>query len=59
MYPGPVKQEEWIMKPAHEKYIPFVPIRMEHRSWPDKQLKAPPSGVLWICGMAIRPLSTR
>ena len=30
------------MKPAHEKYIPFVPLKMARRAWPDRELKAPP-----------------
>ncbi len=38
------------MKPAHEKYIPFVPIRMPRRTWPDKELKAPP---IW-CSVDLR-----
>lgn len=29
------------MKPAHEKYIPFVPLKMARRAWPDRELKAP------------------
>ncbi len=31
------------MKPAQEKYIPFVPLKMKQRAWPDKELKAPPT----------------
>ena len=34
------------MKPAHEKYIPFVPLKMARRAWPDRELKAPPRLVL-------------
>ena len=26
------------MKPAQEKYIPFVPLKMERRAWPDKEV---------------------
>ena len=30
------------MSKAFEKYIPFVPLRLEHRAWPDRQItKAP------------------
>lgn len=46
------------MKPAHEKYIPFVPLKMARRAWPDRELKAPPSGARWICGTATRPSLT-
>ncbi len=38
------------MKPAHEKYIPFVPIPMQHRTWPDKRLTTPP---IW-CSVDLR-----
>ena len=38
------------MKPAHEKYIPFVPIRLPRRTWPDRELKAPP---IW-CSVDLR-----
>ena len=38
------------MKPAQEKYIPFVPLKMEKRAWPDKELKAPP---IW-CSVDLR-----
>ena len=38
------------MKPAQEKYIPFVPLKMEKRAWPDKQLTAPP---IW-CSVDLR-----
>ena len=38
------------MKPAQEKYIPFVPLKMEKRAWPDKELKAPP---VW-CSVDLR-----
>ena len=38
------------MKPAQEKYIPFVPLKMEKRAWPDKQLMAPP---IW-CSVDLR-----
>ncbi|MCD7947039.1 MAG: 2-isopropylmalate synthase [Oscillospiraceae bacterium] len=38
------------MKPAHEKYIPFVPIPMQNRTWPDKKLTAPP---IW-CSVDLR-----
>ena len=41
------------MKPAHEKYIPFVPLKMARRAWPDRELKAPPVWLLGgICGTA-------
>ena len=29
------------MKPAQDKYIPFVPLNMEKRDWPDTALKSP------------------
>ena len=29
------------MKPAHEKYIPFVPLKMARRAWPDRELCGP------------------
>ena len=38
------------MKPAQEKYIPFVPLKLEKRAWPDKELKAPP---IW-CSVDLR-----
>lgn len=38
------------MKPAQKKYIPFVPLKMEKRAWPDKELKAPP---VW-CSVDLR-----
>ena len=38
------------MKPAHEKYIPFVPLKMARRAWPDRELKAPP---VW-CSVDLR-----
>ena len=31
-----------MLKNPAEKYIPFVPIQMERRTWPDKQITAPP-----------------
>jgi len=38
------------MKPAHEKYIPFAPIPMQHRAWPDRQITQPP---VW-CSVDLR-----
>ncbi len=38
------------MKKAYEKYIPFVPLKMEHRSWPDKQITKAP---IW-CSVDLR-----
>ena len=38
------------MKPAQEKYIPFVPLKMEHRTWPDKQITKAP---IW-CSVDLR-----
>ena len=38
------------MKPAQEKYIPFVPLSLPDRTWPDKQLTAPP---IW-CSVDLR-----
>ena len=35
---------------AHEKYIPFVPLKMTRRAWPDRELKAPP---VW-CSVDLR-----
>ena len=30
------------MKQGYEKYIPFVPLKRDRRSWPDKELKKAP-----------------
>ena len=38
------------MKKAYEKYIPFVPLKMEHRSWPDKRITKAP---IW-CSVDLR-----
>ena len=38
------------MKPAQEKYIPFVPIHMDHRTWPDRQITKAP---IW-CSVDLR-----
>ena len=38
------------MKPAHEKYIPFIPLKNENRRWPDKVLKEAP---VW-CSVDLR-----
>ncbi|MDY2978195.1 MAG: 2-isopropylmalate synthase [Oscillospiraceae bacterium] len=38
------------MKPAQEKYIPFVPLKRPRRAWPDRELKAPP---IW-CSVDLR-----
>ena len=38
------------MKKAYEKYISFVPLKMEHRSWPDKQITKAP---IW-CSVDLR-----
>ena len=38
------------MKPAQEKYIPFVPISLPDRTWPEKRLTAPP---IW-CSVDLR-----
>ncbi|HCC35104.1 MAG TPA: 2-isopropylmalate synthase [Ruminococcaceae bacterium] len=38
------------MKPAHEKYIPFKPLKNENRRWPDKVLKEAP---VW-CSVDLR-----
>ena len=38
------------MKKAYEKYIPFVPLKMEHRAWPDKQITKAP---IW-CSVDLR-----
>ena len=39
-----------MLKNPAEKYIPFVPIQMERRTWPDKQITAPP---VW-CSLDLR-----
>jgi len=38
------------MKKAYEKYIPFVPLKLKQRAWPDRELKAPP---IW-CSVDLR-----
>ncbi|BDF67761.1 2-isopropylmalate synthase [Oscillospiraceae bacterium] len=38
------------MKQGFEKYIPFVPLKRAHRSWPDKELKQAP---IW-CSVDLR-----
>ena len=38
------------MKKGYEKYIPFVPLKMEHRSWPDRQITKAP---IW-CSVDLR-----
>ncbi|HIT57397.1 MAG TPA: 2-isopropylmalate synthase [Candidatus Galloscillospira stercoripullorum] len=38
------------MKKGYEKYIPFVPLKMEHRAWPDKQITKAP---IW-CSVDLR-----
>ena len=38
------------MKKAYEKYIPFVPLKMDHRTWPDKQITKAP---IW-CSVDLR-----
>ena len=38
------------MKKAYEKYIPFVPLKMERRAWPDKQITKAP---IW-CSVDLR-----
>ena len=38
------------MKKAYEKYIPFVPLKMERRDWPDKQITKAP---IW-CSVDLR-----
>ena len=38
------------MKKAYEKYIPFVPISLPDRTWPDKQITKPP---VW-CSVDLR-----
>ena len=39
-----------MMKKGYEKYIPFVPLKMEHRAWPDKQITKAP---IW-CSVDLR-----
>ena len=38
------------MKQGFEKYIPFVPLKRDRRTWPDKELKKAP---VW-CSVDIR-----
>ena len=38
------------MKQGYEKYIPFVPLKRDRRSWPDKELKKAP---VW-CSVDLR-----
>lgn len=38
------------MKQGYEKYIPFVPLKMERRVWPDRELKKAP---IW-CSVDLR-----
>ena len=42
------------MKQGYEKYIPFVPLKRDRRTWPDKELKRLRSGAPLTCGTAIR-----
>jgi hypothetical protein len=37
-----------------KKYIPFHPISLPDRQWPDKVIDKPPSGAVWIFATAIR-----
>ena len=39
-----------MIKNPQEKYIPFVPVKMEHRAWPDKEITQPP---IW-CSVDLR-----
>ena len=39
-----------MVKDPKNKYIPFVPIKMEHRAWPDHQITHPP---VW-CSVDLR-----
>ena len=39
-----------MIKNPKNKYIPFVPLKMEHRSWPDKEITQPP---IW-CSVDLR-----
>lgn len=39
-----------MVKDPKNKYIPFVPIKMEHRAWPDRQITHPP---VW-CSVDLR-----
>ncbi len=38
------------MKQGYEKYIPFVPLKRDHRSWPDREIKTAP---VW-CSVDLR-----
>ena len=39
-----------MIKNPENKYIPFVPLKMEHRAWPDKEITQPP---IW-CSVDLR-----
>ena len=39
-----------MVKDPKNKYIPFVPIKMEHRAWTDRQITHPP---VW-CSVDLR-----
>lgn len=39
-----------MIKDPKNKYIPFVPLKMEHRAWPDKEITHPP---IW-CSVDLR-----
>ena len=39
-----------MIKQPQQKYIPFVPLKMERRAWPDRQLTHPP---IW-CSVDLR-----
>ena len=39
-----------MIKDPMSKYIPFVPLKMEHRTWPDKEITQPP---IW-CSVDLR-----
>lgn len=44
-----------MIKDPMSKYIPFVPLKMERRTWPDKEITQPPIWCSVTCGTATRP----
>ena len=46
-------------KMAFDKYLPFDPLELRDRTWPDKSSRKRPAGVRSICGTATRRSSIR
>jgi hypothetical protein len=42
------------MKQSSNKYIPYAPLKMDRRVWPDRRLTHAPFGAAWISGTEIR-----